>query len=176
MLEEKNDNLLEADGNLETEAIEANQMVTPVSMDSPSNEEKVLNTDETSEDEKRKALDAIEDNNAAESEDETLKERHQIPMLDYDTLLMEALVEELKKLVTTEKVMSIKEHVDEIKKAFLSKYYHFIEEKKEEFHAENPDSTEEFQYHYPLKSQFDQYYTQYKEDKNAHFKSLQNNY
>ncbi len=174
MLEEKNDNLLEADGNLETEAIEANQMETPVSMDSPSNEEKVLNT-VTSVDEKRKALDAIEDNNAAESEDETLKERHQIPMLDYDTLLMEALVEELKKLVTTEKVMSIKEHVDEIKKAFLSKYYHFIEEKKEEFHAENPDSTEEFQYHYPLKSQFDQYYTQYKEDKNAHFKSLQNN-
>ena len=52
-------------------------------------------------------------------------------MLDYDTLSMELLVDELQKLVATDKVMSIKEHIDEIKKAFLAKYNHFIEEKKE---------------------------------------------
>jgi hypothetical protein len=34
--------------------------------------------------------------NAAESEDETLKERHEIPMQNYDTLSLEALVDELK--------------------------------------------------------------------------------
>jgi hypothetical protein len=40
-----------------------------------------------------------------------------------------------------------KEHVEEIKKVFLAKFNHFIEEKKEEFHAENPDTTEDFHYH-----------------------------
>jgi hypothetical protein len=87
---------------------------------------------------------------------------------------MEELVEELEKLVVSEKIMSIKEHVEENKKAFLSKYYHFIDEKKEEFHAENPETTEDFQYHFPLKVKFDQLYSQYRDKKNTHFKGLQN--
>ena len=71
--------------------------------------------------------------------------------------------------------MAVKDHVEEVKKAFLSKYHHFIEEKKDEFHAENPDSTEDFHYHLPLKTKFDQLYSQYRERKNTHFKSLQSN-
>ncbi|WP_291123526.1 DUF349 domain-containing protein, partial [Flavobacterium sp. UBA6046] len=121
------------------------------------------------------AIDAIADTNAEESEDETLKNRHDIPMLDYDTLSLESLVDELKNLVTNEKVMSIKDHVEEIKKSFLAKYYHLLEEKKEEFIAENPDTTEEFQYHSPLKTKFDQYYSLFRDNKNTHFKSLQTN-
>ena len=120
-------------------------------------------------------IDAIADINAEESEDETLKERHDIPMLDYDALSLEALVDELKNLVTNEKVMSVKDHVEEIKKAFLAKYYHLLDEKKEEFLAENQDPNEEFQYHFPLKSKFDQYYSQFRDSKNSHFKSLQTN-
>jgi len=121
------------------------------------------------------AIDAIADTNAEESEDETLKERHDIPMLDYDTLSLESLVEELKNLVTNEKVMSVKDHVEEIKKSFLAKYYHLLEEKKEEFIAGNTDTNEEFQYHSPLKTQFDQFYSLFRDNKNAHFKSLQTN-
>jgi hypothetical protein len=34
--------------------------------------------------------------------------------------------------------MSVKDHVEEIKS--ILKYNHFIEEKKEEYHAENPDN------------------------------------
>jgi hypothetical protein len=119
-------------------------------------------------------ISAIEEVNAEESEDETLKERHDIPMLDYDTLSMEELVDELAVLVSVEKLMSVKDHVEELKKSFLSKYYHFIDEKKEEFHAENPDTTEDFHYHFPLKLKFDQLYSQYREKKNNHFQSLQN--
>lgn len=37
-------------------------------------------------------------------------------MQDYDALPLESLVEELKNLVTNEKVMSVKDHVEEIKK------------------------------------------------------------
>ena len=124
--------------------------------------------------ESQSAINAIETANAEESEDESLKERHEIPMLDYDTLSMEQLVDELEKLVVAEKVMSVKEHVEETKKSFLSKYYHFIDEKKEEFHAENPDATEDFHYHFPLKTKFDQLYSGYRDKKSTHFKSLQN--
>ena len=112
---------------------------------------------------------------AEESEDETLKDRHEIPMLDYDSLSLESLVDELKNLVSVEKVMSVKDHVEEIKKSFLAKYYHLLEEKKEEFLAENQDPNEEFQYQLPLKLIFDQYYSQYRDTKNVHFKSLQTN-
>ncbi|OYX83370.1 MAG: chromosome segregation protein [Flavobacteriales bacterium 32-34-25] len=166
MLEETNDNLSqpknETDGNLATDVQTNNQAI-----EQPVEETEIC--------EKQQALNEIEASNAEENEDETLKARHEIPMLDYDTLSMETLVEELQKLVSNEKVMSIRDHVEEIKKAFLSKYNHFIEEKKEEFHAENPESTDEFQYHFPLKSKFDQFYTLYKDNKNIHFKSLQNN-
>jgi phosphopentomutase len=77
-----------------------------------------VGTDNTS----HAAISAIEEVNAEESEDESLKERHDIPMLDYETLSMEQLVDELSELVVVEKVMSVKDHVEELKKAFLSKY------------------------------------------------------
>jgi len=220
MLEEKNDNLLDADGNLENNSLEINQTEAELTnkteetidpsdelsiekevdietqSDETSIETKPINTTEaevqstpettateeennTVTDEKPSVknpiIDAIEDSNAEESEDETLKDRHDIPMLDYDTLSMDSLIDELKKLVEVEKVMSVKDHIDEIKKSFLAKYYHLIEEKKEEFLAENPDTTEEFHYHSPLKTKFDQYYTQFKDNRNTHFKSLQTN-
>ena len=119
------------------------------------------------------AIVAILDVNAAESEDETL--RHDIPMQDYDTLSMEDLVQELESLTSLEKVMAVKDHVEELKKSFLAKYHHFIEEKKDEFQAENPDSTEDFHYHFPLKTKFDQIYNQYRDRKSKHFKSLELN-
>lgn len=165
-----NDNLSqtnkETDGNLATDV-----QTTTDAANVLATEETVENTDVLK---KQQALNEIEASNAEEHEDETLKGRHEIPMLDYDSLSMETLVDELQKLVSNEAVMSIREHVEEIKKAFLSKYNHFIEEKKEEYFAENPDTTEDFQYHFPLKSKFDQFYTLYKENKNTHFKSLQN--
>ncbi|WP_026709418.1 DUF349 domain-containing protein [Flavobacterium frigidarium] len=166
MLEEKNDNLQDADGKLATETTET-ATAESNSTDDTANEEAV--------NDHQKAMNAIEDSNAEESEDETLKDRHEIPMQDYDSLSMEELVENLKSITAVEKVMSVKDHVDEIKKSFLAKYNDFIEEKKEAFHAEQPDSTEDFQYHLPLKTQFDEYYNAYKDRKNTHFKSLQTN-
>lgn len=199
MLEEKNDNLHEADGSNENEAqnvsqnensqieepTENNADATEVSSDDANDvvsettdaieispeelEETVVVSDN------QKALDAIADSNAEESEDETLKERHEIPMQDYEAMDMESLVAELEKLVAVEKVMSVKDHVEELRSAFLSKYNHFIEEKREEFLAENPDTTEDFHYHLPLKVKFDILINQYRDKKNTHFKSLQNN-
>ena len=121
------------------------------------------------------AIDAIEEINAEENEDESIKERHDIPMKEYESLSMEELVKELEELVGVEKLMSVKDHVEEIKKSFLSKHYHFIDEKKEEFLAENLETTEEFHYHSPVKVKFDHLYTQYRDKKNNYFQNLQNN-
>ena len=116
---------------------------------------------------------AITDVNAAESEDETI--RHDIPMQDYDKLSMEELVAEIELLTATEKVMAVKDHVEELRKSFFDKYNHFIEEKRNEFYTENPDSTEDFHYHFPLKTKFDQIYNQYRDRKSKHFKSIESN-
>lgn len=190
MLEEKNDNLPDADGNVANDSNESVQVETTIAETEATAtettevveenivaaaEEEVVNTDAVTEHVNQKALNSIDDSNAEESEDETLKDRHHIPMQDYDTLSMEQLVDELQILVANDKVMSVKDHVEEIKKAFLAKYNHFIEEKKEEYHNENPDTTEDFQYHFPLKTKFDQSYSTYRDNKNTHFKSLQTN-
>ncbi|RTY92372.1 DUF349 domain-containing protein [Flavobacterium sp. GT3R68] len=183
MLEEKNDNLQDADGSVDNnpqeavmtenqevaEAREENDNVIELSPEELADDTLIVENDH------EMATNAIADSNAEESEDETLKDRHEIPMLNYETLSMDELVAELEKLTTVEKVMSVKDHVEEIKAAFLSKYNHFIEEKKDEFIAENPDTTEEFHYHLPLKSRFDQLYSVFKDKKNTHFKSLQTN-
>lgn len=186
MLEEKNDNLLQADGNAENnpqvlsqietfEVTEPSETLELETLQITSTEE--ISNEEISviEDDNQIAVSAIEDVNAAESEDDTIKERHEIPMLDYASLSMEDLTTELSQLIVVEKVMSVKDHVEELKNAFISKYHHFLEEKRNEFNAENPESTEEFSYHLPLKSKFDQLYSQFREKKGAHFKSLQTN-
>jgi hypothetical protein len=181
MLEEKNDNLSvelnETDGSVENESQEVIQIETQEVEETPT--ETIIEVENEGVDEvtaeTSDAITAIENENAAENEDDSLKERHEIPMLDYESLSMEELITELEKLSEIEKIMSVKDHVEEIKNSFLSKYYHFLDEKKEEYIAQNPDSKEEFQYHFPLKSKFDQLYSAYRDKKNAHFKNLQNN-
>ncbi|MEN0011294.1 DUF349 domain-containing protein [Flavobacterium nitrogenifigens] len=179
MLEEKNDNLHEADGktgielndSIANDAIETSDSETLTENLVPETKNEVANQGDAH----QEALDIITNSNAAESEDETLKERHDIPMQDYNTFSLDALVDELKRLVNIDKVMSVKDHIEEIKKAFLLQYHHLIEEKKEEFLASNLDPSEEFEYHLPLKSKFDEYYNVFREKRNAHFKHLQTN-
>ncbi|GAA3769723.1 DUF349 domain-containing protein [Flavobacterium ginsengiterrae] len=174
MLEEKNDNLQEADGKSGIEISDSTQNNAIENTDSETTAETVENTaDETAD--HQNALDAITNSNAEEGEDETLKERHDIPMKDYHTFSLDALVDELKKLINTDKVMSVKDHIEEIKKSFLLQYNHLIDEKREEFNASKEDQNEEFEYHSPLKSKFDEYYNVFREKRNAHFKHLQTN-
>lgn len=165
-----------AEGDAETHAQETMATAAAIQEEAPTEEESPIENKETSAEiaqEPADAVSAIADANAEESENDTIRE--EIPMQNYEALSMDALVAELEQLVDTEKVMSVKDHVEEIKKAFLAKYHHFIEEKKDEFHAENPETTEDFHYHFPLKTKFDQIYSQYRDKKNVHFKSLQTN-
>jgi hypothetical protein len=119
------------------------------------------------------AVESIAETNAEEGEDDSLLERHDIPMQNYEELSMEELAAELEKFTAVDKVMSVKDHIEEIRKEFYSKYNHFIEEKKDEYSHENNGDTSEFEYHYPLKAKFDALYNQYRDRKNTHFKKLQ---
>jgi len=124
-------------------------------------------------DQNEKIIDDIDSSNAEDSEEETLSERQDIPMLDYEKMSMEELTKELEKLVNTGKISSIKSHIDEIRREFNSKYHDLIEEKKELYAAENEGSTLGFDYHFPLKNKFDQTLNLYKERRNEHYKQLE---
>ncbi len=156
MLESMNDNLQPAEGQQPEISTTETNLEMPISEN--------VNQD---------VIESIDATNAEESEDTSIKEKHDIPMMDYSTLTMDALVGELEKLHLADKVLSVKDHVEEIKKEFLSKFHHFMEEKREEFEAENQDPTEIFSYHFPLKNTFDELYKTYKNRLNQHYKSLQ---
>ncbi len=149
MQEEKHDNLQVADG--------SNEMATENHAQSNANE----------------AIETIENLNAEVAEAQTTQDNIEIQQQDYNAMSMEDLVDVLESLVVSDNIMAVKNHVEEVKSAFLQHYNHFIDEKKEEFTAENPDSTESFQYHYPLKTKFDGLYSDFRTKKNTHFKSLE---
>ena len=163
MSEAQHDNLQNADGQDPIEQQVEVQIETPIEA-----QEKALTSNQS-------VLEEIDNSNAEENEDDSVKEKHEIEMLDYDALSMEELTDELEKLVTNEKVMAIKDHAEGIRKAFSDKYHHFIDEKREEFNTQNNEEGVEFEYHFPLKNKFDSIFNTYKTNKNKHFKQLQNN-
>ncbi|UMY64477.1 DUF349 domain-containing protein [Flavobacterium sp. HJ-32-4] len=117
------------------------------------------------------AVAAINESNAEEGEHETTT----IPEKDYEALDLEELVAEFEKLAAVDNVMSVRHHVEKLRNAFQSKYLHFIDEKRKEFYQQEPESTEEFQYHLPLKQKFDKLYSIYRDSKNRHLKDVQRN-
>lgn len=118
------------------------------------------------------AVEAIESSNAEAGEEEA---HHDIPMKNYEELSMEQLATELETLAVNENVTQVKTHIEEIRKEFYSKYNHLIDEKRDEYGHENNGDTTGFEYHFPLKGQFDAAYNKYRDRKNSHFKQLQNN-
>jgi len=170
MLDQTNDNLPQADGNLES----ANQETTSNQAIEVTNEDVITDQTTPSVHDADHHLKAIENSNAEESEIVDLNDADAVPMVDYDQMSMEELVEEFEKLLTSEKILLIKDHVEELKKSFLVHYNDFIDEKKEAFLAEN-NTEESFEYHFPLKNKFDALYEVFKDRRNKQYKSLQQN-
>lgn len=182
MLEEKNDNLLNADGgNLnhplenstpDNGTVNDNDALKEIS-NIRSTEGQILFTPEQETVNKNTAMQEIENSNAEEGEDEANSKDYATPIKNYETFSMEQLTDELKTLINNEKALSLRDHIEEVKKEFYAKYNHLIEEKKEEFSNENNGDTTDFEYHFPLKNTFDNLYNQYRDKKNSHFKKLQ---
>src|SRR5690606_21990272 len=100
MLDEKNDNLQDADGEKNQETtVESTSQPQETQQDQPANEPENaadLPEQKTEDDD---AHTEIDQSNAEDAEDEGNKDRHEIPLLDYHAMSMEKLVEELDKLV-----------------------------------------------------------------------------
>ena len=119
-------------------------------------------------------LNEIDESNAEDAEDDGHKDRHEIPLLDYHSLSMEKLVDEIEKLVKNEKIQAIKNHVDEIKQEFDLKFQELLEQKKDDF-IENGGNEIDFKYNSPLKTRFNTIYSDYRDKRNQHYKSLEQN-
>ena len=190
MLEEKNDNLHDADGNaisgagdtfengylpdnkivensdLPEESDDLKEQLHETEGQMPFAPEEVLGstTEETTEvvaktpaTEEVVAKEAVSEPEL-HSEEEHHEEDHAEEVPDYTGLTLEELTAELEKLVVTDKVLSVKNRVEEIRKEFYNKYNHFIEEKKDEYANENNGDTTGFEYHLPLKHTFETAY------------------
>jgi hypothetical protein len=175
MLDETNDNLPKAYGTLETTAMPTtkNQHDENVVELIPAEvheegllAEEPLPLEKTAETE-------TEDVEESQSDADDEAEHTEIPVKNYELLSMEELVSELEHLLELDHINNIKIPIEDIKKEFLSQYHHLIDEKREEFLEQNPETTEQFEYHLPAKTKFDQAYSRYREKKNTHFKKLQ---
>lgn len=121
--------------------------------------------------EKKSVQSEFEDSVAEDSEDETATERHGIEKKDFHAMTKEALVAELERLIKSEKIQAIKEHVEEIKAEFNAKFDEELEEKKEEFLADGGNIID-FHYSTPVKKEFNSIYFDYKEKRNKYYQQL----
>lgn len=175
MLDETNDNLPKAYGTLETTAMQTTksqhdedvvELIPAEVHEEGLLAEEPLPLEKTAETE-------TEDVEESQSDADDEAEHTEIPVKNYELLSMEELVSELEHLLELDHINNIKIPIEDIKKEFLSQYHHLIDEKREEFLEQNPETTEQFEYHLPAKTKFDQAYSRYREKKNTHFKKLQ---
>lgn len=118
-------------------------------------------------------LTEIQQENARSAEDTEEKRKHEIPMLNYDNLDLEALQHELKKLIDHEKVTAIRPHVEAIKKAFDNRYAQIVEEKRAQFLSQEGAEDKDFSFSLPIRDTFYKTYQQYKQLKGQHQKQLE---
>ena len=173
MLDEKNDNLQDADGEKNQETtVESTSQPQETQQDQPANEPENaadLPEQKTEDDD---AHTEIDQSNAEDAEDEGNKDRHDIPLLDYHAMSMEKLVEELDKLVSKQRVQAIKTHVEQIKSEFDLKYQDLYEQKKDDF-IDDGGNEVDFYYISPTKKKFNEIYGLYREKRNQYYKSLE---
>jgi len=117
------------------------------------------------------AVNEVENMVAENSEKEEKKE--EIPMLDYASMELEELVEQLKKLIKNNPIQLIKNNADAIKNAFNIKFGKLLSQKKEEFLAEGGNSID-FQFSSPVKVEYNGLLKEYKVKRDAYYAQVEN--
>jgi len=172
MLDENNDNIPEDEGSEKIPEKETSKESPDILVENNNPQEESNKEENTPSEEKEDVIDEIDSSNAEDAEDETNKQRHVIPLLDYHAMSMQELVDELHKLVSNEKIQAIKTHVDGIKHEFDLKFQEFLEQKKEDFINDGGNEID-FNYHSPLKANFNKAYNEYREKRNLYYKNLE---
>lgn len=116
-------------------------------------------------------LDEIQQENAEDAEDADNSKRHEIPLLNYEAMSLEALTQEFKKLLHTEKVQAIRKHIEAIRNEFDKKYDELVEEKREEYIADGGEDYN-FKYEAAIFRTFQTLLQEYREKRNDYYKEL----
>ncbi len=163
----------------ETEVVATKTEEKSLSSDTGKSSEKIAGSDQTNEvsefedsDDSEDSEEDIDKTIAEDAEDSENQRRHQIPFLDYHSLSMENLVGELQRLMRSEKVQSIRRHVETIRKEFDLKFQEFLEEKKEEFISRGGEASD-FSYNSVTKRQFNELYSEYRDQRSQYYKNLE---
>lgn len=145
------------------------------------NEDKVENTTqetplkiEVSEevsDKVEEAVEEIEKSMAEDAEKDSSKEDEK-PTIDYETLTLEELVAELKKVLTNNPVQKNKSQVEGIKSSFNQKFGALLAEKKAVF-LEQGGNAIDFQFSSPIKSEYNTLLSDYKKQRDSYYKNLE---
>ncbi len=132
-------------------------------------EETVVEEEEVKKNETDKAVEEIEEKVAEEAEKDV--DKNTISMLDYESMELEVLVEELEKLIKENPVQNIKVNTDAIKNAFNTKFGTLLAEKKATFLADGGDSID-FQYSSPVKTNYNTLLSDYKKKRDVYYSDL----
>jgi hypothetical protein len=117
-----------------------------------------------------KVVSSIEDKVAADAEKEEQKELS--PAMDYNSLSMKEVVQEIKNLLKNEKIQTIKSNVESLRKSFDNKFSALIAQKKADFLADGGESID-FHYSDPLKIEFNEIIKDYRSKKDRYYSDLE---
>ncbi|AUC85157.1 DUF349 domain-containing protein [Polaribacter sp. ALD11] len=124
--------------------------------------------------ESAKAIEEVEDSVVKNEEDTAKKEvkEEKTTVLDYTTLPLEELVNELQKTLSNNPVNKIKDQVEAIKSAFNTKFGALLAEKKKVFLEEGGNAID-FQFTSPLKGAYNTLLSDYKKQRDAHYNAIE---
>ncbi len=114
-----------------------------------------------------------EDEVASSDDDEHEEDVEEKGQKDYHSLSPKELISELQQLLKSMPVKELKHDVEEIRTEFNSKFQDKLTHKKEEFLAGGGNIID-FHYSTPDKKEFNSLYFDYKEKRNAYYKTLKN--
>jgi hypothetical protein len=118
------------------------------------------------------AVQEIDEANAEDAEDENNVKRHSIALKDYSAMSLEDLAAELTKLVDHQEVQTIKEHVDQITKAFDEKFSSLLDEKKQQFLDDGGNSID-FYFNFPLKPAVNKKLAEYRAKRKTYYQNIE---
>lgn len=96
----------------------------------------------------------------------------EVSSVNYETMSLETLTNELRNLLQTDKIQTIRKPVEAIREEFDRKYEALLEEKKEEYIAEG-GLEYEFEYESPLYKEFYVLFSQYRDKRNQYHKEIE---
>ncbi len=167
MLENKNENVEKTETKVEEVVNNSDTLGDEKKMDAETiDEEKViLKTDDTTD-----AVELIEKSIAIDAEKGNQKEEES-DVVNYSILSLEELVKELSKTISNNPIHKIKNQVEGVKSAFNQKFGALLAEKKAVF-IESGGNSIDFQFSSPIKTEYNSLLTDYKKQRDAHYKDL----